>query len=1116
MATSRHKRKHECNVNVNVVVRCRPPSDYEVKNGKVQTVRCSSKEVIIEKFENRASRRNAVEKKFTFDRVYGQSATQEEVFTQTVVPMVDEVLQGFNCTIFAYGQTGTGKTYTMEGDIAFEGSDMSSQKAGVIPRAIELIFARLKQQKIESSVQISFLELYNEELRDLLADEHKQLRIFDDLAKSGVTVANLEEFVVRSPMDIAQLMQKGVAKRRTAQTKLNPNSSRSHCIFTMVIHMKETDKSGEEDIIKTGTLNLVDLAGSECVGRSGAVNKRAKEAGMINTSLLTLARVISALVDRLPYIPYRDSKITRLLQESLGGRAKTVIIATISPCASDETVSTLEYAHRAKRVMNKPEVNQKMTRRKYCQDMMAKIAELQKENECLRREHGIFLPETKYEQMVADLGERSKRIEEIQAQLDSHIMKFRQLQELFDRKSTDFERIRDEKKAVEDALSSVRSNLKATRKALSDTATQLEEHRFLVSEHSENERVLHGQASVLQSTLKESLSENHRLHDKIDRKLKVETTNLSSAQKFRIALGQRLDTIESRVTKFRKGEVVQCEQLGNTLRDFMSNKKKEVQQLESQLQSFCTDLSTRQDTLSSTFTKNSERARASVSSMSSAVASSRESMGSSSRSAREQSLAQISEIRKTLEKWSKEFADIGELVSSKLTTHSDEIKTFSESQTKCFTELRQTVNQSSDAQIDCLESSQRAVCSFMDHQRDRSATMLTELVDSIRSKVADFVTTQQSEWKAARGNLEGSMEAAVKKTRDSTTSIQSLLDNQQCSMARWESSQTEVIDGLKSSTNERCQAGQNALSDASSYVSTHHKDVDSAFKLLESESDKLCELVEKDANAELSSISASNDTVQTTIGELTSAREAFATEQVATLEAHAERLKRFTEGVRSDHVGARRERVEKNCAAFSSECADVNDMARRFLEKEIQIDVATGQTPIRRTVQYPTDLRRTDSQFALLQRFRNEKKSSRGDGTEMSDKEEALSESNSAPVISDPMSDEDPGGPPPPSSVPGIPPPQSEEGADKENCAAALRSSLTEPSSSLSERSSSDISPEGAGKQTLPKRSRKPAKRKVRANASGEGRSKKLKVRQTHSAAESRRGRGEGGRIRWG
>eukprot|EP00466_Bigelowiella_natans_P003548 jgi/Bigna1/57657/fgenesh1_pm.23_\ len=300
-------------------------------------------------------------KTYTFDTVFAPGATQEDVYDEAVEPIIEEVLEGFNCTVFAYGQTGTGKTYTMEGDPS------SNEHKGMIPRAIDQIFKKLEVKSKEFTVKVSFLEIYNEELIDLCADVHakKPLRIFEDsTGKKGMLVNNLEEVMVQDSKMVLDVLHKALANRQVAETKLNKESSRSHCVFTITLHTKEASPDGE-DVIRTGKLHLVDLAGSECIGRSGAKSKRAKEAGKINQSLLTLGRVINALVEQHSYVPYRDSKLTRLLQESLGGKSKTLIIATISPSqlCVDETISTLDYAFKAKNIKNKPIVNQRMSQK---------------------------------------------------------------------------------------------------------------------------------------------------------------------------------------------------------------------------------------------------------------------------------------------------------------------------------------------------------------------------------------------------------------------------------------------------------------------------------------------------------------------------------------------------------------------------------------------------------------------------------------------------------------------------------------------------------------------------------------------------------------------------------
>ncbi|ESN96200.1 hypothetical protein HELRODRAFT_68075 [Helobdella robusta] len=361
--------KKEKNQNIQVVVRCRPLNSSEKKSGSVNVV-----EVFPEKREITVRERampNAPTKSFTFDRVFSANSKQIELYRSVVVPILEEVLMGYNCTIFAYGQTGTGKTFTMEGERS-EDTSVSWEEdplAGVIPRVMNQLFSRLQMQGLEFTVRVSFLEIYNEELIDLLGSESvdgPRLKIYEDTTKKmgGCIIQGLEEVVVMNKDEVYQILQQGAAKRQTAATLMNAHSSRSHTLFMVTIHTKESTVEGEE-LVKIGKFNLVDLAGSECIGRSGAQDKRAREAGSINQSLLTLGRVITALVEHKPHVPYRESKLTRLLQDSLGGRTKTSIIATISPASSnvDETLSTLDYAFRAKNITNKPEINQKLSKK---------------------------------------------------------------------------------------------------------------------------------------------------------------------------------------------------------------------------------------------------------------------------------------------------------------------------------------------------------------------------------------------------------------------------------------------------------------------------------------------------------------------------------------------------------------------------------------------------------------------------------------------------------------------------------------------------------------------------------------------------------------------------------
>jgi len=300
-------------------------------------------------------------KSFTFDTVYDWNSKQSELYTETFSPLVDSVLHGFNGTIFAYGQTGTGKTHTMEG---------KPDDPGVIPRSFSHIFKHISEanQDQQYLVRASYLEIYQEEIRDLLSkggDSKKQHRLeLKERPDTGVYVKDLSPFVCKSQSEIEHVMTVGNMNRTVGPTNMNEHSSRSHAIFIITVECAtpgDDEDGGGDPHITVGKLNLVDLAGSERQAKTGAEGDRLKEATKINLSLSALGNVISALVDgKSAHIPYRDSKLTRLLQDSLGGNAKTVMVANIGPSAFnyEETVTTLRYANRAKNIKNKPRVNE--------------------------------------------------------------------------------------------------------------------------------------------------------------------------------------------------------------------------------------------------------------------------------------------------------------------------------------------------------------------------------------------------------------------------------------------------------------------------------------------------------------------------------------------------------------------------------------------------------------------------------------------------------------------------------------------------------------------------------------------------------------------------------------
>ncbi|XP_009875156.1 PREDICTED: kinesin-like protein KIF17, partial [Apaloderma vittatum] len=294
-------------------------------------------------------------KQFTFDGAYCQEHGTEQIYNEVAYPLVEGVTEGYNGTIFAYGQTGSGKSFTMQGV-----ADPSAQR-GIIPRAFEHIFESVQcAENAKFLLRASYLEIYNEDIRDLLGADTKQKLELKEHPEKGVYVKGLSLHTVHSVTQCEQIMETGWRNRAVGYTLMNKDSSRSHSIFTVNVEIYTVDERGQ-DHLRAAKLNLVDLAGSERQSKTGATGERLKEATKINLSLSALGNVISALVNgRCKHIPYRDSKLTRLLQDSLGGNTKTLMVACLSPADNnyDESLSTLRYANRAKNIKNKPYINE--------------------------------------------------------------------------------------------------------------------------------------------------------------------------------------------------------------------------------------------------------------------------------------------------------------------------------------------------------------------------------------------------------------------------------------------------------------------------------------------------------------------------------------------------------------------------------------------------------------------------------------------------------------------------------------------------------------------------------------------------------------------------------------
>ncbi|KAJ5935832.1 hypothetical protein N7466_005379 [Penicillium verhagenii] len=588
-AAKRKEREFEREINENtsihVVVRCRGRNDREIKenNGVVlSTEGVSGKQVDLSMGPNALSN-----KIYAFDKVFSPAADQTVVYEETVVPILNEMLAGFNCTIFAYGQTGTGKTYTMSGDMT-DTLGILSDDAGIIPRTLYSLFHKL--ENTDSTVKCSFIELYNEELRDLLsADDHTKLKIFEN-EKNGhaaTMVQGMEETYIDSASTGIKLLQMGSLKRQVASTKCNDLSSRSHTIFTITVLTNRTSESGE-DYVSSGKLNLVDLAGSENIGRSGAENKRAAEAGLINKSLLTLGRVINALVDKSSHIPYRESKLTRLLQDSLGGRTKTCIIATVSPARSnlEETISTLDYAFRAKNIRNKPQISSLVSKNKLLRDVGMEFQKLKSELIATRNRNGVYMTPDAFEEMTMESesrrivnGEQRAKIESMESSLRHKV------HELF-ALTGNFNTLKEENENTQSKLKTTRGTLEDTERNLKDASEKLDEEMAVRKAHQYTEKRLREIGADLLTMLDGTVDDVDGLHAKIDRKNNLETDNRHTWQTSTGEVCSVTEKIDARIEEFQTQHAMLVESMSTRIHDFVGIELGAVQSARSQLRDY--------------------------------------------------------------------------------------------------------------------------------------------------------------------------------------------------------------------------------------------------------------------------------------------------------------------------------------------------------------------------------------------------------------------------------------------------------------------------------------------------------------------------------------------------
>ncbi|KAK7109010.1 hypothetical protein V1264_013129 [Littorina saxatilis] len=958
----------EKNQNIQVAVRCRPINSTEKRQGSCSVVSCDAdkREVFIK--EKQGIYPHC--KTFTFDHVFPPTSKQMDIYNAMVTPVVEEVLMGYNCTIFAYGQTGTGKTFTMEGErtddpsISWEDDPLS----GLIPRSMHQIFEQLQSQEVEFSVRVSFLELYNEELFDLLGstDDPLRLRIYEDATKKGsLIISGLEEVVVRGKEEVYNIMERGASRRQTAATLMNAQSSRSHSVFSVTIHIKENTVDGEE-LLKCGKLHLVDLAGSENIGRSGAVDKRAREAGNINQSLLTLGRVITALVEHRPHVPYRESKLTRLLQDSLGGRTKTSIIATISPASVnlEETLSTLDYAFRAKNITNRPEINQRLTKKTLLKEYNEEIERLRRDLQAAREKNGIYIAEENYVAMQNKIAQQEDSINELEGKIAAVTDEMNKLSEMFSDTKQELEDTSNKLTITSGNLDKATTVLTKAKVTLQETEKDRDQHAYLLSQHVKTETQLFSEASELLGTTESSIGDVHGLHAKLDRKRNVEQHNQEVQMTFQERFHSNLGAMKQEVMDFTNGYHTVNTQTVEALGSALKRQEGFTQQVQGEFSALSSLVSMQLAQLTGQQQETFDIAKEQA-----------ESLASATSKVRADEDARLSDICSRLVMTG--MGSIEEKLQHLVTevqSMSDFVQQQKEEQEKLMKEQQEQL----------WESIVRFSALVEEHVDQSSQEMETLQQDTQNHTVMQDGISQNIESKLQE--LTALISKMSQNESSFTTKVASHLENSQCSENLLRSQAQDRMDNLNSFLEESAKARQDMLAAQCTAQTSRLEQCGSTVEdcrvantQVQNELHSALETSQQVWGQHVSSISQQVDShcksLQTQQDSLQSATQKLSSESaesLAGLKASVAESHSQTQA-ENQHQRQLTEDSLKQTTAFSqSLTAGVDDRGDEldiFLKQELKEDVPTGQTPQRREFSYPRALTKTKEHKELRSQF---------------------------------------------------------------------------------------------------------------------------------------------------
>lgn len=722
-------------VKVDVFVRVRPPLNGEKQDDvNIEAVKPDEGDEKIV-LTDTAGRKT----EYNFDKVYGPEHSQTDIYEDAVAPIVDQVSRGMSCAVFAYGQTGSGKTHTMRGTSLQGGED-----DGIIQRSIDNLFRRLKEQDYtDINVSVSFLEIYNEELEDMINPKNNKKLMLVDHDSRGCVCANITESEVNSVPQVLKVLAEANKHTNISSTKMNKFSNRAHRIFTIIAKFKRYDTP------VVSTLTFIDLAGSEDISKSGATGMTAREAAHINKSLLTLGRVINALACNEKHIPYRDSKLTRLLSEALGGVCKTSFIACISPCSSSqtETVSTLRYAERAMEALNISQLPRWKQDEIMIDGLTRRVQQLMDQLEHQEKCHKEETDELKNK--ANTLAEEKKALEIANFRLNRKIEKLqlrkKQLKSGLAVMTSERDLMHTQKTHLRDELLYTRKERDGYLNDRAELSVVLQGVRTmrqrLLEAQAATEKSLTTDANMLKGVVEDCITDIGVLHSEVARKKSISSHNEKLADEYKDRMSTKIRDIVQLVDDFKNNQNVSHNTVQDALlalknqnqidtnanRVKISSLSSQASELLSQISTFCVET---ENTLANKITSQETTLEKFGASLGAVVT-----------KFKAATTQHLEHLRSEAAGAEVKVAEWAEAVAKKLDERESSVNDFNMLLGAALSNLETTISNATSAHLNQLSGHKEALSKHLEDERTTMAKESEELLNSIQTYVNRMVTT---------------------------------------------------------------------------------------------------------------------------------------------------------------------------------------------------------------------------------------------------------------------------------------------------------------------------------------------------------------------------------------